>query len=75
VPYDVICDPATGHQIAYADESGKVFDIITNELVALVQSDGTLYSPDGRFLGHLHSSQKAHARMAPAAFMTILKRK
>lgn len=72
MPSAIICDPATGHQVAYADENGKVFDIITNEFVALMQHDGNLYSPDGQLLGRLHNPDKAQAHMAPEAFIKAL---
>ena len=50
MPDDIIRDPSTGHQVAYVDTSGKVRDVNTNEVVALV-IEGQLYSTDGEFLG------------------------
>jgi hypothetical protein len=52
MPNGIIRDPNTGHQIAYADASGKVRDVTTNAVVALM-IEGDLYSADGEFLGHL----------------------
>ena len=50
MPDDIIRDPSTGHQIAYADASGKVRDVNTNEIVAFIV-DGNLYSTNGEFWG------------------------
>ena len=36
MPDDIIRDPSTGHQVAYVDTTGKVRDVNTNEVVALV---------------------------------------
>ena len=36
MPNGIIRDPNTGHQIAYADASGKVRDVTTNTVVALM---------------------------------------
>ena len=51
MPDDIIRDPSTGHQVAYVDTSGKVRDVNTNEVVALV-IENQLYSTDGEFFGH-----------------------
>lgn len=72
MPDDIICDPSTGHQVAYVDTSGKVRDANTNEVVALV-IEGKLYSTCGEFLGHLENSDKAQSWTAPESFMKLLK--
>ncbi len=74
MPNGIIRDPSTGHQIAYADASGKVRDVVTNEVVALV-IEGNLYSADGEFLGHLESSDDVGSGPAPEAFVKLLKKK
>jgi hypothetical protein len=73
MPDDIIRDPSTGHQIAYADANGKVRDVITNEVIAFL-SEGNLYSANGEFLGHLQSSDNAQSGTAPEAFMKLLKK-
>ena len=50
MPDDIIRDPSTGHQVAYVDRSGKVRDVNTNEVVALV-IEGKLYSTSASFWG------------------------
>jgi hypothetical protein len=75
MPHDIIRDPATGHQVAYIDESGKVFDVNTNEFVAFAEDDGNLYSTDGRLLGHLERSDNVQSSTAPKAFMELLTKK
>ena len=50
MPDDIIRDPSTGHQVAYVDTSGKVRDVNTNEVVALV-IEGKLYSTVRRVFG------------------------
>ena len=72
MPDDIIRDPTTGSQIANVDPSGKVRDVDTNEVVALV-IEGQLYSTDGDFLGHLESSDNAQSRVAPESLMKLLK--
>jgi hypothetical protein len=70
---DIIRDPSTGHQVAYADASGKVRDVNTNEVVAFV-IEGNLYSTYGEFLGHLESSDNVQSKTAPEAFMKLLRK-
>ena len=48
MPDDIIRDPRPGHQVAYVDTNGKVRDVNTNEVVALV-IENRLYSTDGEF--------------------------
>ena len=72
MPSGIIRDPKTGHQIAYADASGKVRDVSTNAVVALM-IEGDLYSADGEFLGHLESSDELGSGPAPEAFVKLLK--
>jgi hypothetical protein len=74
MPNGIIRDPSTGHQIAYADASGKVRDVVTNEVVALI-IEGNLYSADGEFLGHLESSDDVGSGPAPEAFVKLLTKK
>jgi hypothetical protein len=74
MPNGIIRDPITGHQIAYADASGKVRDVTTNAVVALM-IEGDLYSADGEFLGHLESSDEVGSGPAPEAFVKLLKKK
>ena len=71
MPGDIIRDPSSGHQIAYVDTSGKVRDVNTNEVVALVV-EGQLYSTDGEFLGHLENSGNVQAGTAPESLMKLL---
>ena len=73
MPNDIIRDPSTGHQIAYIEGDGKVRDVTSNELVALL-NEGKLYSTDGEFLGHLESSDNVRSGPAPEAFMKLLKK-
>ena len=70
----IIRDPNTGHQIAYADASGKVRDVTTNEVVGFMV-EGNLYSADGEFLGLLESSDDVRSGPAPEAFVKLLKKK
>ena len=72
MPDDIIRDPSTGHQVAYVDTTGKVRDVNTNEVVALVV-EGKLYSTQGEFLGHLENSDNVQAVTAPQSFMNLLK--
>ena len=72
MPDDIIRDPSTGHQVAYVDASGKVRDVNTNEIVALV-IDGKLYSTYGEFLGQLENSDNMLSGTAPESFMKLLK--
>ena len=72
MPDGIIRDPSTGHQVAYVDTSGKVRDVNTNEVVALV-IEGQLYSTDGEFLGHLENSDNVQSGTAPESFMNLLK--
>ena len=72
MPGDIIRDPTTGSQVAYVDTSGKVRDVNTNEVVALVV-EGKLYSTQGEFLGHLENSDNVQAVTAPQSFMNLLK--
>ncbi len=74
MPNGIIRDPNTGHQIAYADASGKVRDVTTNEVVAFM-IEGNLYSADGEFLGLLKSSDDVGSGPAPEAFVKLLKKK
>jgi hypothetical protein len=74
MPNGIIRDPNTGHQIAYADASGKVRDVTTNAVVALM-IEGDLYSADGEFLGHLEISDNVGSGPAPEAFVKLLKKK
>ena len=71
---DIIRDPSTGHQVAYVDTSGKVRDVNTNEVVALV-IEGELYSTDGEFLAHLENSDNLQSGAAPESLMKLLKTK
>ena len=71
MPNGIIRDPTTGHQIAYADASGKVRDVTTNAVVALMIG-GDLYSADGEFLGHLESLDDVVSSAAPEAFVKLL---
>ena len=75
MPHNIIRDPTTGHQVAYSDENGKVFDAATGEFIALLQHDGNLYSLDGGLLGHVETTDKAEPGTAPPAFMELLKKK
>ena len=72
MPDDIIRDPSTGHQVAFVDTSGKVRDVNTNEVVALV-IEGQLYSTDGEFLGHLENSDNGQSGTAPESLMKLLK--
>ena len=72
MPDDIIRDPSTGHQVAYVDTSGKVRDVNTNEVVALV-IEGKLYSTYGEFLGHLENTDNVRSGTAPERFMKLLK--
>lgn len=74
MPDDIIRDPSTGHQIAYADASGKVRDVNTNEIVAFIV-DGNLYSTNGEFLGRVESSDNVQSGTAPEPFMKLLRQK
>jgi hypothetical protein len=74
MPDGIIRDPSTGHQVAFVDTSGKVRDVITNEVVALV-IEGQLYSTDGEFLGHLENLDNVQSRTAPESLIKLLKTK
>ena len=74
MPDDIIRDPSTGHQVAYVDTSGKVWDVDTNAIVALV-IEGKLYSTYGEFLGHLENSDNVQSGTAPESLMKLLKTK
>ena len=74
MPDDIIRDPSTGHQIAYADASGKVRDVNTNEIVAFIV-DGNLYSTNGGFLGRVESSDNVQSGTAPRTFHEVTKAK
>ena len=72
MPGDIIRDPSTGHQVAYVDTSGKVRDVITNEVIALVV-EGKLYSTQGEFLGHLENSDNVQRGQHLESFMKLLR--
>ena len=52
--------------------SGKVRDVNTNEVVALVV-ERKLYSTQGEFLGHLENSDNVQAVTTPQSFVSPLK--
>ena len=74
MPDDIIRDPSTGHQVAYVDTSGKVRDVNTNEVVALL-IENQLYSTYGEFLGHLENSENRQSGTAPESLMKLLKKR
>ena len=68
----IIRDPITGHQIAYADASGKVRDVTTNAVVAVI--GGPLLSRWRISPGILESSDEVGSGPAPMTFVKLMKK-
>jgi hypothetical protein len=73
MPRDNIWNEVDGRQLAWI-EDGKVFDVTTEKQVGTMR-DGNLYSPDGKFVGHLEHAWQVHKSVnkTPDAFLRLLK--
>jgi hypothetical protein len=74
MPRDNIWNETDGRQLAWI-EDGKIFDVATEKQVGTMR-DGNLYSPDGKFVGHLEHAWQVHTtsgNKTPDAFLNLLK--